>query len=137
MPDHAGSAQTAAIDLNQPRTSVAVETWGAPIGAAAVAARPLACPIALRATFPLAVAVYLLALGGSAITGISAPILDGVPPCLVPAAALWWYSRQAFPGAVRTLLFAEDTIIVITLGVVLHASAVSVPSWISRCETAK
>ncbi|HEV2955149.1 MAG TPA: phosphatase PAP2 family protein [Xanthobacteraceae bacterium] len=113
--DHAGSAPAAAIDLMARPTGVGVENWGAPLAAAAVAAPP-ACPIALRATFLLAVAVYLLALGGSALGRISAPILDGVPLCLGPTAFFWAYFRLAFPRAARTQLFIEAVFMVVALG---------------------
>jgi membrane-associated phospholipid phosphatase len=82
----------------------------------AAAARPLACPIALRASFLLAVVIYLLALGGSMIAGIGAPILDGVPLCLGPAAFLWAGLHLAVPRAVRTQLFIEAVFVVVVLG---------------------
>jgi|GEM_PF-2457464 len=117
--DHAGSVHAAAIDLQPAPSGAAVESLGLPPAPAAVVARPAACPVALRATFVLAVVTYLAALTGTTITGIRAPILDAVPLCLGPAAFFWTYCRLAFPRAIRMRLFIESVFLVIALGLAL------------------
>jgi len=116
--DGAAAAHSAAIDLKASPTRAALDTWAAAV-APALAARRIAaaCPLALRATLLLAAGIYLLALGGSIVTGISAPLLDGVPLCLGPLAFFWAYCLIAFPRAVRTRLFIEAVFVVVTLGI--------------------
>ncbi len=75
-----------------------------------------ACPLGLRASFLLAIGVYLLAFGASFATGIRAPILDGVPLCLGPTAFFWAYCLIAFPRARRMRLFIEAVFVVVALG---------------------
>jgi membrane-associated phospholipid phosphatase len=115
--DRPAPALTAAIDLKPSPTSAGLQAWGTAV-APALATRRIAatCPLALRASFLLAAGIYLLALGGSMVTGISAPLLDGVPLCLGPAAFFWAYWLIAFPRAVRTRLFIEAVFAVVTLG---------------------
>ncbi len=75
--------------------------------------------IGLHATVMLAVAVYLLALGASALLKVRAAVLDGVPLCLGPAAFLCFYSRLVFPRAIRLARCIEAAFIVIALGLSL------------------
>jgi hypothetical protein len=114
---HAGSAQTAAIDLNSPSKGAGMETWPVAVAPAVLMRRIApACPLALRATFPLAIGIYLMTLVSSAATGIRASILDGVPLCIGPTAFLWVSCRLAFPRAARTQLFIEAVFVVVALG---------------------
>jgi len=115
--DRGGSAGTAAIGVEPLPTTAGLETWAAAVAPAFATRRiAAACPLALRATFILAGGSYLLALGGSMVSGISAPILDGVPLCLGPTAFFWAYCLIAFPRAVRTRLFIEAVFVVVALG---------------------
>jgi membrane-associated phospholipid phosphatase len=75
--------------------------------------------IGLRVTVILAVAVYALAVGASALLNIRAPILDGVPLCLGAAAFLCFYSRLILPRAVRAARTIEAAFIVVALGLSL------------------
>jgi hypothetical protein len=115
--DRARPARAAVIDLKPLPTSAGLNAWGAAV-APALAARRIAaaCPLTLRATLLLAAGIYLVALGGTMVTGIRAPLLDGVPLCLGPAASIWAYCVIAFPRAVRTRLFIEAVFAVVTLG---------------------
>jgi len=115
--NHAGSAQTAAIDL-KPRPKVAgIETWATLVASVVVMRRIAAtCPLALRATFLLAIGVYFMALTSSVAAGIGAPILNGVPLSIGPTAFLWALCRVAFPRAARTHLFIEAVFVVVALG---------------------
>jgi PAP2 superfamily len=115
--DRGGSAHTAAIDLELLPTRAGLEALATAVVPAIATRRiAVACPLALRATFILAGCIYVLALGGSIVTGISAPILDGVPLCLGPTAFFWSYCVIAFPRAVRTRLFIEAVFVVVALG---------------------
>ena len=115
--DRGGSAGTAAIDLTPVPTTVGLETWATAVAPAFATRRiAAACPLALRASFILSGGIYLLALGGSIVTGISAPILDAVPLCLGPTAFFWAYCLIAFPRAVRTRLFIEAVFVVVAFG---------------------
>jgi hypothetical protein len=75
--------------------------------------------IGLLPTAILATAVYGLAVGGSISLGIRAPVLDGVPLSLGPAAFLYLFIRIAFPRASRTGLLIEAGFVVIVLGLSL------------------
>jgi hypothetical protein len=115
--DRAAPAQSAAIGLEPSPTTVGLQAWRTAL-APALAARRIAaaCPLALRASFLLAIGVYLLAFGASIATGIRAPILDGVPLCLGPTAFFWAYCLIAFPRARRMRLFIEAVFVVVALG---------------------
>ncbi|HET7849345.1 MAG TPA: phosphatase PAP2 family protein [Pseudolabrys sp.] len=70
----------------------------------------------LNATFILALAVYLLALGGSALLKLRPTALDAVPFCLASAAFLILFSRGASPAAVRFIEVIEAVLAVVALG---------------------
>ena len=134
--DRGGSAHTAAIDLAPLPTSAGLDTWATAVAPAFATRRiAMACPLALRATFILAGGIYFLALGGSIVTGISAPILDAVPLCLGPAAFFWAYCLIAFPRAARTRLFIESVFVVVALG--LACLSISAPRRHCRCAIRK
>jgi len=60
---HAGSAHTVAIDLQSRPKAAGLETWATLVASAVVVRRIAAtCPLALRATFLLAIGVYFMAL---------------------------------------------------------------------------
>ncbi len=67
----------------------------------------------------MTVAVYALAVGGSAWLNVKAPILEGVPLWAGAALLLGLYTRLAFPRAVRLQCFVESVFIGIVLGVSL------------------
>ena len=75
--------------------------------------------IKLRAAMVVTVAVYALAVGGSAFLKVSAPILEGVPLWAVAALVLGFYSRAVFPRAVRLQCFIESVFVSVVLGVSL------------------
>jgi membrane-associated phospholipid phosphatase len=75
--------------------------------------------IAFPATLILAIAAYLLALAGSALLDIKAPVLDGVPLCLGPGAFLCLYCRLAFPRATRAAQAIEAAFMIVILGLSL------------------
>jgi hypothetical protein len=64
--------------------------------------------IKLRAAMIVTIAVYALAVGGSAFLNISAPILEGVPLWAGAALLLGFYTRAVFPRAVRLQCFVES-----------------------------
>jgi len=55
----------------------------------------------LPATTMLVSAVYVLAVGGSMLLAIRAPVLDGVPLSFGPAAFFYFCSRIVFPRSTR------------------------------------
>ena len=61
----------------------------------------------LRAAIMVTIAVYALAVGGSAFLNVSAPILEGVPLWAGAALLLGFYTRAVFPRAVRLQCFVE------------------------------
>jgi hypothetical protein len=75
--------------------------------------------IGLRATLIVAVAVYGLTLGATALLDVRAPILEGVPLCLGPAAFLCFYSRLVFPRAIRAAQAIEAAFLIVVLGLSL------------------
>jgi membrane-associated phospholipid phosphatase len=88
--------------------------------------------ISLRATATLTLGIYLSALGASALLGVAAPILSGVPLCLAVAFGLSWCNRITFPNGTRTALFVEAACAVIVLGLSLAclsylAAAIDLP----------
>ena len=78
-----------------------------------------ASAIKLRAAMIVTIAVYLLAVGGSAFLNVSAPILEGVPLWAGAALLLGFYTRVVFPRAVRLQCFVEGVFISVVLGVSL------------------
>jgi membrane-associated phospholipid phosphatase len=75
--------------------------------------------IKLRAAMVVTIAVYALAVGGSAFLNVSAPILEGVPLWAGAALLLGFYTRAVFPGAVRLQCFVESVFVSVVLGVSL------------------
>jgi membrane-associated phospholipid phosphatase len=75
--------------------------------------------IKLRAAMIVTMAVYALAVGGSAFLGVSAPILEGVPLWAGAALLLGFYTRAVFPRAVRLQCFVEAVFVSVVLGVSL------------------
>jgi membrane-associated phospholipid phosphatase len=75
--------------------------------------------IGLRAAVALAAGAYLVALAASALLHVRASALDGVPLCLGPAAFLCFYSRLAFPRAVRVAQGVEAAFVIVVLGLSL------------------
>ncbi len=73
----------------------------------------------LYPTILVAAAIYVVALGASALLEVRADVLDGVPLCIGPGAFLCLYSRMAFPRAVRTTRLIEAAFIVVVLGLSL------------------
>jgi membrane-associated phospholipid phosphatase len=73
----------------------------------------------LYPTMLVAAAIYVVALGGSALLEVRAEVLDGVPLWIGPGAFLCLYSRVAFPRAVRTTRLIEAAVIVVVLGLSL------------------
>ena len=67
----------------------------------------------------MTIAVYVLAVGGSAFLGVSAPILEGVPLWAGAALLLGFYTRAAFPRAARLQCFIEAVFVSVVLGVSL------------------
>ncbi len=72
--------------------------------------------IKLRAAMIVTIAVYALAVGGSAFLNISAPILEGVPLWAGAALLLGFYTRAVFPRAVRLQCFVESVFLSAVLG---------------------
>lgn len=75
--------------------------------------------IKLRAALIVTVAVYALAVIGSAWLNVKAPILEGVPLWVGAALLLGLYTRLAFPRAVRLQCFIEAVLVSVVLGVSL------------------
>jgi membrane-associated phospholipid phosphatase len=75
--------------------------------------------IKLRAAMIVTIAVYALAVGGSGFLRVSAPILEGVPLWAGAALVLGFYTRAAFPRAVRLQCFIEAVLVSLVLGVSL------------------
>jgi membrane-associated phospholipid phosphatase len=75
--------------------------------------------IKLRAAMIVTIAVYALAVGGSAFLNISAPILEGVPLWAGAALLLGFYTRAVFPRVVRLQCFVESVFLSVVLGVSL------------------
>ncbi len=75
--------------------------------------------IKLRAAMIVTIAVYALAVGGSAFLNVSAPILEGVPLWAGAALLLGFYTRAVFPRALRLQAFVEAVFISVVLGVSL------------------
>jgi membrane-associated phospholipid phosphatase len=75
--------------------------------------------IKLRAAMIVTIAIYALAVGGSAFLKVSAPILEGVPLWAGAALLLGFYTRAAFPRVVRLQCFVEAVFISVVLGVSL------------------
>jgi PAP2 superfamily protein len=75
--------------------------------------------IKLRAAMVVAIAVYTLAVAGSGFLKVSAPILEGVPLWAGAALVLGFYTRAAFPRAVRLQCFVEAVFVSVVLGVSL------------------
>ena len=73
----------------------------------------------LRAAIMVTIAVYALAVGGSAFLDVSAPILEGVPLWAGAALVLSFYTRAVFPRAVRLQCFVEAVFVSAVLGVSL------------------
>jgi membrane-associated phospholipid phosphatase len=73
----------------------------------------------LRAAMIVTIAVYALAVGGSAFLNVSAPILEGVPLWAGAALLLGIYTRAVFPRAVRLQCFVEAVFVSVVLGVSL------------------
>jgi membrane-associated phospholipid phosphatase len=75
--------------------------------------------IKLRAAIVVTIAIYALAVSGSAFLGVNAPILEGVPLWAGAALLLGFYTRAVFPGAVRLQSFVEAVFVSVVLGVSL------------------
>jgi membrane-associated phospholipid phosphatase len=75
--------------------------------------------IKLRAAMIVTIAVYALAVGGSAFLNVSAPILEGVPLWAGAALLLGFYTQAVFPRAVRLQCFVEAVFVSVVLGVSL------------------
>jgi len=75
--------------------------------------------IKLRAALVMTIAVYALAVAGSGFLKVSAPILEGVPLWAAVAVVLGFYTRAAFPRAVRLQCFIEGVFVSVVLGVSL------------------
>jgi membrane-associated phospholipid phosphatase len=75
--------------------------------------------IKLRAALALTIAVYALAVGGSRLLDVRAPILEGVPLWTGAAVLLGFYTRLVFPRAVRLQCFIEAVLVSVVLGVSL------------------
>jgi membrane-associated phospholipid phosphatase len=75
--------------------------------------------IKLRAAIVVTIAIYALAVGGTAFLGVSAPILEGVPLWAGAALLLGFYTRAVFPRAVRLQSFIEAGFVSVVLGVSL------------------
>ncbi len=95
----------------------------APAARTLVATTPAAARAAvagdLYPTILVAAAIYVVALGASALLGVRADVLDGVPLCIGPGAFLCLYGRMVFPRAVRTTRLIEAVFIVVVLGLSL------------------
>jgi membrane-associated phospholipid phosphatase len=75
--------------------------------------------IKLRAAVILTITVYALAVGGSDLLKVRAPILQGVPLWAGAALLLGFYTRLVFPRAVRLQCFIESVLVSLVLGVSL------------------
>jgi PAP2 superfamily len=75
--------------------------------------------IKLRAAMIVTIAVYALAVGGSAFLNVSAPILEGVPLWAGAALLLGFYTQAVFPRAVPLQCFVEAVFVSVVLGVSL------------------
>jgi membrane-associated phospholipid phosphatase len=75
--------------------------------------------IKLRAALIVTMAVYALAVGGSAWLNVKAPILEGVPLWAGAALLLGFYTRLIFPRALRLQCFIEVVLVSVVLGVSL------------------
>jgi hypothetical protein len=75
--------------------------------------------IKLHAAMFVTIAVYALAVCGSALLNVSAPILEGVPLWAGAALLLGFYTRALFPHAVRLQCFVESVFVSVVLGVSL------------------
>jgi membrane-associated phospholipid phosphatase len=75
--------------------------------------------IKLRAAIVVTIAIYALAVGGSALLGVRAPILEGVPLWAGAALLLGLYTRTVFPRATRLQSFVEAVFVSVVLGVSL------------------
>jgi hypothetical protein len=76
-------------------------------------------PIKLRAAMFVTIALYALAVCGSAFLKVSAPILEGVPLWAGAALLLGIYTRALFPRAIRLQCFVEAVFVSVVLGVSL------------------
>ncbi|HEY2527601.1 MAG TPA: phosphatase PAP2 family protein [Xanthobacteraceae bacterium] len=81
--------------------------------------RPKKHAIELQGTAILAVAVYALAFGGSALLNLNASVLDAVPVYFALAALLHLSSRLIFPHATRMARGIEAAFFVLVLGLSL------------------
>lgn len=75
--------------------------------------------IKLRAAMIVTIAVYALAVGGSAFLNVSAPLLEGVPLWAGAALLLGFYTQAVFPRAIRLQCFVEALFVSVVLGVSL------------------
>jgi membrane-associated phospholipid phosphatase len=76
-------------------------------------------PIKLRPAVFLTIAVYALAVCGSALLNVKAPILEGVPLWAGAALLLGFYARLALPRTVGLQCFIESVFVSVVLGVSL------------------
>jgi membrane-associated phospholipid phosphatase len=75
--------------------------------------------IKLRAATIVTIAVYMLAVCGSALVKVRAPILEGVPLWAGAALLLGFYTRIVFARAARLQCFIESVFVSLALGVSL------------------
>ena len=105
--------------LSKDLTGLQSSATGNLLAATAVAPIEQSRAIKLRAAIVVTIAVYVLAVGGSAFLGVSAPILEGVPLWTGAALLLGCYARTAFPRAARLQCFIEAVFVSVVLGVSL------------------
>lgn len=75
--------------------------------------------IKVRGAIIVAIAIYVLAVGGSVWLKVKAPILEGVPLWAGTALLLGFYARLVFPRALRLQCFIEAVLVSVVLGVSL------------------
>jgi membrane-associated phospholipid phosphatase len=75
--------------------------------------------IKLRAAAVLTIAIYALAVSGSVLLKVRAPILEGVPLWAGGTLLLGFYTRVVFPRAARVQCFIESLFVTLALGVSL------------------
>jgi membrane-associated phospholipid phosphatase len=105
--------------LNKDLTGLQSSAAGNLLAATAVATGDESRAIKLRAAIIVTIAVYALAVTGSAFLGVNAPILEGVPLWAGAALLLGFYTRLAFPRTVRLQCFIESVFVSVVLGVSL------------------
>lgn len=105
--------------LSKDLTGLQSSAPGNLLAATAVAPAEQSRAIKLRAAIIVTTAVYVLAVGGSAFLGVSAPILEGVPLWAGAALLLGFYTRATFPRAARLQCFIEAVFVSVVLGVSL------------------